>query len=79
MSNYGIMITNGRMAWPIRKVWCYMALVFNLHVIINATFALDLSLMITASYLLYLQRKSKKRTKDKTAKSGKPTKDKKKT
>lgn len=56
-----------------------MALVFNLHVIINATFALDLSLMITASYLLYLQRKSKKRTKDKTAKSGKPTKDKKKT
>lgn len=56
-----------------------MTLIFNLHVVVNTTFVFTLSLMIAASCALRYYKKCKKRTKDKTAKCGKPTKDKKKT
>lgn len=64
------------MAWPIRKGWCCMTLILNLNVVVKTSFVFDLSLMITASFALYYHWKRKKRTKDKTAKCGKPTKDK---
>lgn len=62
-----------------KEGWCDMPLIFNLDVVVNTTLEFTLTLMITASCVIYLTRKCKKRTEDKPDKRGRPTKDKKKT
>ena len=68
---------SGRIVQPIRKDGAILTLIFNLHVVVSATLDITLLLMITAPFVIYLTKKRKKRTKDKTAKRSRPTKDKK--
>lgn len=77
LSDCGSIIISGRIAQPIRKDGAILALILNLHVVVSATIDITLLLMITAPFAIHFAKKRKKRTKDKTAKRRKPTKDKK--
>lgn len=54
-----------------------LTLIINLHVVVDITLALSLTLMITAYFVNKFHKWYKKHTKDKTAKCRKTTKDKK--
>ena len=77
LSHYDSILMSGRIVQPIRKDGAILTLIFNLHVVVSATLDITLLLMITAPFVIYLTKKRKKRTKDKTAKRSRPTKDKK--
>lgn len=54
-----------------------MALISNMNIVINIGITVSLAITFATTLKIFLQKKRKKHTKDKTAKRRKPTKDKK--